>query len=194
MTRSAPNFMELTVILCGSDTQCILDLEPVLTAAIEELKPMVGFSQHSPHHGYDLYTHTAHVIGGTGTNVYLRWAALLHDIGKVDTFTLDENGRGHFKGHAQVSARKADTVLRRLGSPDDLRQTVVTLIENHMLPLEKEGVLEAQLERLGKQNLAMLIALQEADHAGKGTAASQNMEHFSRIRDQFTLLRTQRCV
>ena len=192
MTRRIPNFTELTGILCCGDARHILELEPVLTDAIEELGPMVGFSQHSPHHAYDLYTHTAYVTGGTGRDACLRWAALLHDIGKVDTFTQDENGRGHFRGHAQASAGKADIVLRRLGAPDDLRRTVVTLIENHMLPLEKEGVLEAQLERMGKKTLALLIDLQEADHAGKGTAESQNVEQFSRIRDHFTLLHTQR--
>ncbi len=68
---------------------------PILAAAIPELKPLLGFDQHNPNHAYDLFTHVAHVVGAVPPELPLRWAALLHDIGKVPTFTLDENGRGH---------------------------------------------------------------------------------------------------
>ena len=62
-------------------------------------------------------------------------AGLLHDIGKVPTFTVDETGRGHFYGHAQVSAAMADRVLLRLKAPTQLRQDVCLLIRQHMTPL-----------------------------------------------------------
>ena len=52
----------------------------------------------------------------------MRWAALLHDIGKPEVFSLDENGQGHFRGHAQAGAQLADRILRELRAPNALRE------------------------------------------------------------------------
>ena len=56
----------------------------------------MGFDQHSPPQRYDLYTHIAQVVDRVPGDLPLRWAALLHDVGKIPTFTRDETGRGHF--------------------------------------------------------------------------------------------------
>ncbi|MDQ9748909.1 HD domain-containing protein, partial [Acinetobacter baumannii] len=89
---------------------------------------LLGFDQHNPNHAYDLFTHVAHVVEAVPPELPLRWAALLHDIGKVPTFTLDENGRGHFHGHAAVGAELAEQVLLRLKAPTALRTQVEALI------------------------------------------------------------------
>ena len=101
----------------------------ILSAAVPVLAPTLGFQQHSSHHAYDVFTHTAYVVEGVDSNLTLRWAALLHDIGKVPTFTLDENGQGHFLGHAQAGAKLANQTLLSLKAPTQLRETVVFLIE-----------------------------------------------------------------
>lgn len=156
----------------------------ILVQVIPELAPMVGFDQHSPHHAYDLYTHVSHVVAGVPADLPLRWAALLHDIGKVPTFTRDATGRGHFYGHAQKGADMADKVLRRLKAPSALREQVVLLIEKHMTRLEPEKkTLRRQLGRLGWETLNRLLALQEADMGSKGTGDPEEMSVFPQIRE-----------
>ena len=156
---------------------------PILGAVIPELQPLIGFDQRSPHHAYDLFTHVSHVVAGVPGDLTLRWAALLHDIGKIPTFTQDETGRGHFYGHAAVGADMADGVLRRLKAPTALREQVVTLIGKHMTKLEPEKkTLRRWLSRLGWETVEELLALQEADMGSKGTGILPEMEQFSQIR------------
>ena len=176
-------FEELCKLLPLVTAEDLLAYAPILAAVIPELAPTIGFDQHSHHHAYDLFTHTAHVCGGTPRNLALRWAALLHDIGKIPTFSLDDQGQGHFYGHAQESARMADAILRRLKAPNDLRQQVVLLIDRHMTRLEPERkFLRRWLGKLGAESIEMLLALQEADMGSKGTGKPENMLQFSQIR------------
>ncbi len=160
----------------------ILEAAPLLAAAIPELAPMVGFDQRSPHHGYDLFTHTAHVVAAVPEDLTLRWAALLHDVGKIPCYTTDENGRGHFYGHAQTGARLAGGILRRMDAPEALCQDAVFLIENHMiwLPTEEAG-LTAALEAMGHRRAQMLIFLQEADMGSKGLPMDEKNRRYFRI-------------
>ena len=156
---------------------------PILAAVIPELAPMIGFDQHSPHHAYDLYTHVAHVVAAVPKDLTLRWAALLHDIGKVPTFTRDATGRGHFYGHAPKGAEMAETVLRRLKAPAALRERVVLLIGKHMTRLEPDKkLLRRQLGRLGWETVEQLLWLQEADMGSKGTGNPGEMSLFPQIR------------
>ena len=175
-------FDELCKLLPLVNAQNLQTFGPILAAVIPELKPMIGFNQHSPHHAYDLFTHTAYVVENTPPQLPLRWAALLHDTGKVPTFTQDANGRGHFYGHAKESAAFADQILRRLKAPTVLREEVVTLIELHMTKLEPEKkVLRRWLSRLGTPILNQLLTLQQADMRSKGTDITEEFQIFDRI-------------
>lgn len=166
-------FEELCRLLPLVTADDLLRFAPILSAAIPELAPMVGFDQHSPHHAYDIYTHTAYVVENAPADTALRWAALLHDTGKVPTFTLDETGRGHFYGHAEASARIADAILRRLKAPTDLRERVVFFVSHHMtsMPPDKK-VLRRRLSRYGVDATRQLLALQKADFCSKGVWGS----------------------
>lgn len=164
-------FDELCKLLLQATADDLLRFHPVITQVIPELADAVGFDQHSPHHLYDVYTHTAHVTAATPAVLSLRWAALLHDLGKMSTFTRDENGRGHFYGHAEVSAALADAVLLRLKAPTALRKEVVFLIEHHMTTLTADRrLLKRRLSQYGEHLLSMLLSLQEADYKSKGVA------------------------
>jgi tRNA nucleotidyltransferase (CCA-adding enzyme) len=157
---------KLLPLVCARDLQ---RFAPILTAVIPELAPTLGFDQHSRHHTYDIFTHTAHVVEGVPADLPLRWAALLHDIGKVPTFTMDEVGQGHFYGHAEKSAEMADAFLHRLKAPTQLREDVVFLIEKHMTPLIPEPKLvRRRLSQYGERRLRMLLALQNCDFCAKG--------------------------
>lgn len=163
-------FTELCGLLPLLKADDLFRFQSVLTQVIPELTPMIGFDQKSPHHAWDLYTHTAQVIQNVPDSLPLRWAALLHDIGKPGTFHLDENGRGHFLGHAKLGAEMANAVLLRLKAPTALRQQVVFLIERHMTPLEADKrILRRRLSKYGIQGTWDLLALQQADFISKGT-------------------------
>ncbi len=176
-------FAELCALLPGITGPELIRFAPVITEVIPEMKPMVGFDQHSPHHAYDLYTHTAHVVGAVPGDLTLRWAALLHDVGKITTFTLDETGRGHFYGHAQASAEAADGILHRLKAPTALREGAAVLIRHHMTRLEEDKrLLKRRVRILGWETVEQLLQLQEADMGSKGTGEEQDFDQFRRIR------------
>ena len=122
------------------------------------------------------------MVGNVPPDLTLRWAALLHDTGKIPTFTLDETGRGHFYGHADESAKIADAVLHRLKAPTALREQVVALIGLHMTRLEptKKSV-RRWLSRLGKDTLNDLLSLQEADMGSKGTGKQDSSRQFPQL-------------
>ena len=162
-------FDELCKLLPLVKAEDLLGFAPILTVVLPELAPCVGFLQHSPHHLYDVFTHTAYVVEATPNDLALRWAALLHDCGKPDTFFLDENGRGHFHGHAQVSAKKAEDILLRLKAPTALRERVVFLIDQHMTILSPDKrFLRRWLGKYGHDGVLDLLALQQADFGSKG--------------------------
>jgi len=176
-------FAELCGLLPHVSAEDLQRFQPVLTAVIPELAPTVGFDQRSPHHAYDLYTHICKVTAAVPPDVKVRWAALLHDSGKVPTFTQDSTGRGHFYGHAQAGAEIADGVLRRLKAPNALREQVVVLIQRHMTPLEPDRkVLRRWVSRLGLPTVEDLLALQQADMASKGTDEDGEAAVFGEIR------------
>ena len=177
-------FGELCKLLPLVDAEDLGQFAPILAAVIPELEPMIGFDQRSPHHAYDLFTHTAHVVAGVPAELTLRWAALLHDIGKVPTFTQDETGRGHFYGHAPRGAEMADQVLHRLKAPTALREQVVVLIEKHMTRLQPDKkLLRRQIGRLGWETVENLLYLQEADMGSKGTGKPEELAIFPQIRE-----------
>ena len=180
-------FEELCKLLTSATAQDLQQFIPLLTQVIPELTPSVGFQQHSPHHRYDVFTHTAHVVEAVPRELPLRWAALLHDAGKPAAFTMDENGRGHFKGHAKISQEIADHVLLRLKAPSALRQQVTELIGLHMTPLEPDKkLLRRRLGKLGRERLEQLLQLQEADMGSKGTGKEEEMEQFMVLREMIS--------
>jgi tRNA nucleotidyltransferase (CCA-adding enzyme) len=98
-------------------------------------------------------------------DLVLRCAVLLHDVGKPECFTVDEQGSGHFYGHPKISARLADGMLRRLKCANGFRETVVRLVEWHDkdIPRTEKSVRRA-LMNLGEEDLRRLIAVKRADN------------------------------
>ena len=160
MTGPMPDYGRLTAFLCDASLEQLLREGPALAKIIPELGATLDFDQHSPHHAYDLYTHIAHVVAAVPGEPVLRWAALLHDIGKPVTFTRDAAGRGHFREHASRGASMAKEILTRLGAAEEVLRTVPRLIASHM-----EYPLPAGLT---PEEDRLLRLLQQGDMAGKG--------------------------
>ena len=187
-------FEELCKLLPLVTAQDLLDYAPILTQVIPELAPCINFDQHSVHHNYDVYTHTAQVVAAVPQDIALRWAALLHDIGKPKAFTLDEAGQGHFPGHADISAKMADAILQNLRAPTVLRKQVIFLISEHMTPPKaSKSYLLRQLGQHGKEMLQRLLTLQKADFSGKGVGEKTDV--FTQTEALLnTLLKEQPCI
>ncbi len=182
-------FDELCKLLPGMDATALVRFAPVITQVIPELAPCVGFVQHSRHHVHDVYTHTAHVVQRSPGDLTLRWAALLHDIGKPPCFSMDEQGEGHFYGHASVSADMANTVLLRLKAPTALREQVVKLIKLHMNPLQPDKkMLTRLLSKHGWDTVQKLLLLQKADFGAKAPDYSPVEQLLEDIRQEDTCL------
>ncbi len=175
-------FSELSQLLLVADAAHLLRYTPLITQVIPELKTAVGFDQHSPHHAFDVYTHICHVVEAAPKTLPLRWAALLHDVGKVSTYAPDETGRGHFYGHAKVGAAMADDILLRLKAPTALRTQVADLIGRHMTLLEPDRkLLRRRLSQYGVEGVENLLALQKADFGSKGVLGDDPDPGFQEI-------------
>lgn len=183
---------ELCKLLLWTDGAHLIRFAPILTQVIPELAPCLGFDQRNRHHQFDLFTHIAHVVEGVPARLPLRWAALLHDVGKPETFSVDAEGQGHFYGHAKVSGEKADAILRRLKAPTALREQVVVLIGLHMPPIEPQRkTVRRWLSRLGQETLEQLLLLQAADMGSKGNQKTEENPCFSQIRQLIETLQAE---
>ena len=175
-------FDELCALLPVVKAEDLQRFAPVICGVIPELTPTVHFDQRSPHHAYDLYTHISKVVEHTPRELVLRWAALLHDTGKIATFTTDATGRGHFYGHDKVGAEIADGILRRLKAPTALREQVTLLILRHMTRLEpNKKVLRRWISRLGLETVKQLFLLQQADMGSKGEEDGAADDYFREV-------------
>ena len=178
-------FEELCRLVMLTDANMLCRLAPIITRAVPQLAPMVGFDQHSPHHSYDVFTHTAWVLQRVDDDLALKLAALFHDCAKPSTFTMDTLGRGHFNNHAKLGAKMADQILLELKAPTALREEVVWLAENHMnyfQPSRKS--IRRMLSRHGKEPLFKLLSLHRADLMGKDAEdISEGLNRLALIRE-----------
>lgn len=157
---------ELTKLLCGQDAGRVLEEEPqVLGVVLPEILPCVGFDQHNRHHYYDVWGHTAHAVAAAPPDPILRWAMLLHDLGKPQCFTLDEQGVGHFHGHHRPSAEMAESICRRLRFDKAAAQRICLLVRYHdrSIPLTERAIRRA-MNQLGVDGLRQLCAVKRADN------------------------------
>lgn len=173
---------ELTRLLCGPGAGPILTaFADVLAVPIPELRPLFGLDQRNPHHDRDLWAHTVAAVSAAPADSVLRWAALLHDVGKPDRFTLDSSGVGHFYGHAARSASIADAILTRLRFDTARRERIVTLIRLHDQPLLPERpAMMRLLHRLGDEAARQLIDLHRADTLAQAPMCQSRLADYDR--------------
>jgi poly(A) polymerase len=118
------------------------------------------------HHMKDVLEHTLDVVGFVPPDKVLRWAALLHDVAKPETFTSDETGV-HFYRHERIGAERAREILMRLREPAAFIDEVELLIRHHLrIPFYRsewsDGAVRRLMFDLG-EHLEAAIALADAD-------------------------------
>jgi poly(A) polymerase len=124
-------------VMMSPDAEAGLDalLEAgALSAILPEVEAMVGFGDGEWRHK-DVWKHTKQVVRQAVPKLEVRWAALLHDIGKVKTRSISPSGEVHFFGHAEVGARMFDKIDRRvpLFTRDEALRTAVRFLILHHL-------------------------------------------------------------
>ena len=129
---------------------------------------MAGLDQRCKYHCYDVLEHSAAAVEAVPPEKLLRWAALLHDIGKPACFTLDEAGCGHFHGHARVSAELSRAILSRLRFDKETVNRVTALVELHDYPIDPptgspERAVRRLIGKLGEEDFFRLLDLKRAD-------------------------------
>lgn len=123
---------ELIKLICGRDAEkVLLEYKEIIAVIIPEIAGQFGFCQHNPHHCYDIYTHTVKAVAAVKNTPLLRLTMLLHDIGKPQTFSLDDKGVGHFKLHPTVGSEMARDILSRLRFDNYTKSFVVKQIYEH---------------------------------------------------------------
>lgn len=156
--------------------------------AVPEIVPMRATSQRPNGQHKDVFEHTMGVLDNLeGGDVGLRWAALLHDIGKPSTKTV-QDGVVHFLGHEEVGARMAQRILRGLHQDTAVITRVVSLIRNHLRINAYEAAwTDAAVRRLVREigpDLDDLIKLSAADVTSyrreRREAAAGRVDRFSR--------------
>ncbi len=146
----------------------------LLEHCLPELAACYGVPQ-SKGHEMDVYDHSLRACDAAPVDKpVVRWAALLHDIGKPVVRRRDGVG-WTFHGHEVASAELAERALRRLRLERDLRERAVHLIRRHMFlytPEWGDAAVRRFVRRVGAANLADLIDLALADRLAKRRESS----------------------
>ncbi len=192
---------ELCKLLMGRNVAAALrDMRDfgVMEHLLPELKPMIGFEQGSRYHDMTTDEHVFTALdaaAGMHCDLRVRLALLFHDCGKPESAWVGEDGRKHYyetethEDHAHVGARIARAALDRLNTPKRLRDDVVTIVANHMVPLST-SLRPAKVRRwrveYGDELLADLLRHRLCDCMGKGQINNDQLvalERLERIRE-----------
>jgi poly(A) polymerase len=104
----------------------------MLGIVLPELEATVDFSQEGGRRHKDVWEHTKQVVRQSVPSPIVRWAALLHDIGKVPTRVMLPDGKVTFHRHAEIGARMWDPIAKRLGFDKPERYKIRFLILHHL--------------------------------------------------------------
>ena len=137
-----------------------------LDTLFPEITPMVNCTQNK-YHVHDVFNHTLDVLENTPPILEARLAALLHDIGKPHTISVDSDGERHFYGHEKVSVKIAKKFLERLCFPNKTINTVLNIVNLHMRDLEAKGAGIRRLIRELGDDFNVWLMLVKADRPPK---------------------------
>ena len=187
---------------CQRPSRCfdLLYRTGALEVILPELARCHGVAQNE-YHPDDVFWHSLKTCDAAPRErPMVRWAALLHDVGKVDTRQTIHDARGErvvFYGHELVSADCAGRILGRLRYPRQFVADCQHLIREHMFKYEAQwrpATLRRFMHRIGPEHLEDLFALREADCRSRDLVAEiSNLEDLRRrVRDELATSATLR--
>jgi tRNA nucleotidyltransferase/poly(A) polymerase len=110
----------------------------VLHIVFPEIAQMAGVDQRKEHHHKDVFLHTCVVVDNVACvsgNLWLRFAALVHDIAKPKTKAFKEGPGWTFHGHEDIGARMMKKIFQRMKLPLDHLPYVEKLVRLHLRPM-----------------------------------------------------------
>ena len=181
-------FTEFRKLLSGRNAGAVIrKYVDVLGEVIPELAAMKGFEQHNPYHRYDVLEHCIRAMEAVRTTQensdYMKMAELFHDIGKPETYSMDENGIGHFYSHPAMSEVLVNDIMKRFKADNFTARRVAVLVKRHDLIFEKdERLLKKWMNRLGADVLAEILEIKLADNIATGNISDELEHKFCEIR------------
>lgn len=147
----------------------LLDKENEFNGLFDRLR----VDQLNKYHKYNIRDHIVYTVLGVESNIELRWAALLHDIGKKDAMTIDSNGIGHFIGHPKISRDMSYIIVnalkRDLNYNDKVCLNILKLIELHdsLNFIKRKSIRDHRIREFisvnGYEMTVKVLKLKEAD-------------------------------
>ena len=138
----------------------------VTNVILPEFDRMMETPQNHPHHKYNVGEHTLHALLAVPCDRILRLTMLLHDVGKPDTLSVDEEGITHFHGHPTVGEELAKKILRRLKFDNDTIHTVTRLVRYHDYGNGVDPdmrIVRRGIQKVGEDIFPLLIPVRHAD-------------------------------
>lgn len=152
----------------------------LLQHILPELLEGIGISQERPgrHHVSDVFTHNVMSLKCTpATDPIVRFATLIHDIGKPRVESHDEQGLVIFYNHEIAGASVAYEICERLHFSKKDRKKVVNLIRWHMFTVDEhitDSAVRRFIRRIGTENVQDMIDLRIGDRLGSGTQTAES--------------------
>lgn len=158
----------------ASDGILILKNTGLLKEIIPELDVAFDIPQKSPkrHHIYDVGTHSVMALKQCPSkDPIVRFATLLHDVGKPPTSKRDNEGVITFYNHEVVGAKIAQSILKRLRFSKKDTEKILSLIRWHQFSVDErqtDSAIRRIIRKVGKENLSDILDLRIGDRLGGG--------------------------
>jgi len=185
--------VEIYKILASPQPSVGLDLLQqvgLMAIVLPEVSVLYGLEQPSEWHHKDIFYHTLQVVDNIAEKTEktnLRFAALIHDIGKPKTRRLDKKRGWTFHGHDAVGANMVDKMAKRMKLSNQTRELLKKLTLLHLRPisLAKEDVTDSAVRRLmvtAGEEVDDLMTLCRADITSKNPKlVKKYMANFQRV-------------
>lgn len=152
----------------------------LLEYIIPELLEGIGISQARPgrHHKDDVFTHNVLSLKYcSSSDPLIRFATLIHDVGKPRVATNDKDGYVIFHNHEIVGSRIAREIADRLRFSKKERDKIVTLVRWHMFTVDEhitDSAVRRFIRRIGTENVKDMMDLRVGDRLGGGTQTAES--------------------